>query len=132
MNFAKFLRKHLFSRTCLGDCFYLLLCNAHILSCLGSIWFGTRLCYSLNPYMHLYYLWSISIVKVRGYLKYFILCLLYFYSERPPLSKIFYSMCGLLERNVTRDFGRVSQIRLQFLFRQNIRKQYYGLLQESL
>ena len=43
VNFAKFLRKHLFSRTSLGDCFYLLLCNALILSCLCSISFGTRL-----------------------------------------------------------------------------------------
>ena len=39
-------------------------------------------------------MWSISIVKDRRYLQYFILCLEHFSSERPPLSKIFYSMCG--------------------------------------
>ena len=34
-----------------------LLCNAFKLSCLGSLWFGTHLFYSLNPYVRLYYLW---------------------------------------------------------------------------
>ena len=68
--------------------------------------------------------------------------MVYFYSERPLLSKIFYSMCGLflyrktaaLQRSVARGFGGVSQIMLLFFlfFLQNIRKQYYGLPQGSL
>ena len=73
----------------------LLFSNVLTLSCLGSLCFGTHPYYSLNPYVYLYYLWSISIAKDRRYPKYFILYLVYFYSERPPLSKIFYSMCGL-------------------------------------
>ena len=43
----------------------------------------------------LFYIWSISIAKDRRYRKYFILCVVYFYSKRPPLSKIFHFMCGL-------------------------------------
>ena len=50
--------------------------------------------------------------------------MVYFYSERPLLSKIFYSMCGLflyrktaaLQRSVARGFGGVSQIMLLFFF----------------
>ena len=69
--------------------------NVLTLSCLGFLWFGTHpYYYSLNPYVYLYHLWSISIAKDRRYPKHFILYLVYFYSERPPLSKIFYSMCG--------------------------------------
>ena len=62
-------------------------CVADILtlSCLGSLRFGTRPYYSLNPHIHLHYLWSISIAKERRYPKHFILCVVYFYSERPPL-----------------------------------------------
>ena len=41
----------------------LLLCNVLILSYLGSLWFGTQPYYLLNSYMHLYYLWSISMVE---------------------------------------------------------------------
>ena len=41
----------------------LLFCNVLTLSYLGSLWFGSRGYYSLNPYVHLYYLWSISIAK---------------------------------------------------------------------
>ena len=55
--------------------------------CLGLLWFGTHPYYSLNPYMHLYYLWSISIAKDRYYPKYFIICAVYFYSERLPLCR---------------------------------------------
>ena len=73
----------------------LLLCNILILSCLGSLCFGNYSYFSLNPYVHLYYLWCISITKDRLYPKHFILCLVYFYSKIPPLSEIFYSMFGL-------------------------------------
>ena len=69
--------------------------NVLTLSCLGSLWFGTHPYYSSNPYMYLYYQWSIFITKNHRYPKYFILYLVYFYSERPPPSKIFYSMYGL-------------------------------------
>ena len=48
--------------------------------------FGTHPYYSLNPYVHLYYLWSISIAKGRRYPRYFILWVVYFYSE-PPLCR---------------------------------------------
>ena len=34
-----------------------------------------------------FYVWSISIAKDRHYQKYFILCVVYFYSERPPLCR---------------------------------------------
>ena len=37
--------------------------NVLILSCLGPLWFGNHPYYSLNPYINLYYLWSISIAK---------------------------------------------------------------------
>ena len=73
----------------------LLFCNILILSCLGSLWFGTHPFYPLNPYLHLYYLWSISIAKDRRYPKYFILCLVYFYGKRPPPSKIFYCVWSI-------------------------------------
>ena len=39
--------------------------NVLTLSCLGSLWFGTHPYYSLNPYVYLYCLWSISIAKDR-------------------------------------------------------------------
>ena len=60
----------------------ILLMFSHYLVC-----FGTHLYYLLNPYVHLYYLWSISIVKDHLYPKYFILCVVYFYSERPLLCR---------------------------------------------
>ena len=69
--------------------------NVLTLSCLGSLKFGTHPYYSLNPYMYLYYMWSVSIAKDRGYPKYFILYLPYYCRERPHLPKIFYAMCGL-------------------------------------
>ena len=37
--------------------------NVLTLSCLGSLWFGTHPYYSLNPCVHLCYLWAISIAK---------------------------------------------------------------------
>ena len=76
------------------------------LSCLGSLWFGNHWHYSSNPYVYLCYLWSISITKDtatvqniffyvwsisiardRHYWKHFILCVVYFYSERLPLCR---------------------------------------------
>ena len=48
--------------------------NVLTLSCLGFLWFDTHPYYLLNPYVHLYYLQSISITKDRHYPKYFILC----------------------------------------------------------
>ena len=60
--------------------------NVLTLSCLGSLWFGTHPYYLLNPYVHLSYLWSISIAKDRRYPKHFILCVVCFYSERLSLS----------------------------------------------
>ena len=56
-------------------------------SCLGSLWFGTYPFYLLNPYVHLYYVWSISMAKDRHYPKYFILCVVYFYSKRQSLCR---------------------------------------------
>ena len=38
----------------------LFLCNLLILSCPGSFWFGNPSYYTLNPYVYLCYLWSIS------------------------------------------------------------------------
>ena len=61
--------------------------NVLTLSCLGSLWFGTHLYYSLNPYMNLYYLWSTSIAEDRRHAKYFITCVVYFYSKRPLLCR---------------------------------------------
>ena len=49
----------------------------------------------------LFYAWSISVAKDRRYLKYMILCEVYFYNKRPPLSKIYYSMCGLFLYRMT-------------------------------
>ena len=45
----------------------LLFVNVLTLSCLGSLWFATHPYYSLNPYVNLYYPWSISIAKDRRY-----------------------------------------------------------------
>ena len=86
----------------------------------------------------------------------FMLSVDHFSSKRPSLSEIFYSVLGLflwrksdviqnilyyvwsisvarkiatLHRSVVRNFGGISQIRLQFFPRQNIKKQYYGLPQ---
>ena len=63
------LKKSCFSR--------LVLVNVVTLSCLGSLWFATHTYYSLNPICQC------------------ILSVVYFYGEKPPLSIIFYSMCGL-------------------------------------
>ena len=49
----------------------------------------------------LFYVWFISIAKDRHYPKYITLCVVYFYSERPPLSKIYQSMCGLFLQQKT-------------------------------
>ena len=68
----------------LGLMFYF---NVLTLSCLGSFSFGTLPYYSLNPYVHLYYLWSISIAKNQRHPKYFILCVVYLYSEKLRLSR---------------------------------------------
>ena len=48
----------------------LLFCNVLTLSCLDSLWIGTHPYYSLNRYVHLYYLCSISISKDRPFPKY--------------------------------------------------------------
>ena len=45
----------------------LLFCNVLKLSCLGSLWFGTHPYYSLNLYVHLFYLWSTFIAKELFY-----------------------------------------------------------------
>ena len=68
----------------------LLLCNVLILPGHGFIWIGTHPYYSLSVYVLLYYLRSTSIATERCYPKYFILCLVNFYSKRSALSKIFY------------------------------------------
>ena len=71
---------------------------------------------------------------------YFILSVVYFYSERPPLSKYFI-LCvvyfysarpPLLRRSEARDFGGVSQIYIYiYIFlRKNFTKQCFRLLQE--
>ena len=64
----------------------LLFANVLTSSCLGSLCFVTHPYYSVNPYVNLYYLWFISIAKDRRYL-YFIICVVYFYSEIPPLCR---------------------------------------------
>ena len=64
-----------------------LLYNVFKLSCLGSLWFGTHWYYSFNPYIHLHYLWTISTAKDCHYRKYFIICVVYFYSKRPSLCR---------------------------------------------
>ena len=69
----------------------------------------------------------------------FILSVVYFYSERPSLFKIVYSLCvlyllqnaAILQRCVAQDFGEISQLSSHDFPRQNIRKQYYGFPQES-
>ena len=68
-------KNHVFSGYCLF--------NVLTSFCLGCLWFGAHPHYLLNPYLHLYYVWSISIAKIRRYPKYIILCMVYFYSERP-------------------------------------------------
>ena len=45
----------------------LLFVNVLTSSCLGSLWFATHPYYSLNLYVNLYYMWSISIAKDRRY-----------------------------------------------------------------
>ena len=65
----------------------LLFVDVLTLSCLGSLWFATHPCYSLNLYVNLYYLWSISIAKDRRYPQYFIIRVVYFYSKRLPLCR---------------------------------------------
>ena len=67
--------------------------------------------------------WYSSILLIKSICE-FILSVVYCYSERPPLSKIFYYMSGLflsrntaaLHRSVARDFSGVSQLRLLLLF----------------
>ena len=77
--------------------------------------------------MHLYYfiLFVVCFYSERPPLsKYFILCVIYFYSERAPL----------LQRNEAQDFGGVSQIYIYiyifFSLRKNFTKQCFGLPQE--
>ena len=60
----------------------ILLMFSHYLFC-----FGTHPYYLLNPYVHLYYLWCISIAKGHRYPKHSILCVVYFYSDRPTLCR---------------------------------------------
>ena len=73
------------------------------LSYLDSHWFSNHPYYSLNSYVHLYYLWSISIAKYRHYSNFFgrfisivkdhrypksfILCLVYFYKQKTAALK---------------------------------------------
>ena len=47
----------------------LLFVNILTLSCLCSLWFATHPFNSLNPYVNLYYLWSISIAKDDRYVE---------------------------------------------------------------
>ena len=61
----------------------LLFSNVLTLSLLGTLWFGTDPYYPLNLYVHLYYLWSISIAK------------------DPLLSEIFYFIFGLFLQRKT-------------------------------
>ena len=71
----------------------LLFVNVLTLSWLGSLWFATHPYYSLHPYVDLYYPYypcQFVLSAIRN-----ILCVVYFYSERPLLSIIFYSMCRL-------------------------------------
>ena len=74
--------------------------------------------------MHLYY-FILSVVYFYSerppLSKYFILCVVYFYSERPPL----------LQRSVAREFGGVSQIFFFFRKKLYFRKLCFGLPQES-
>ena len=71
------------------------------------------------PGLSLVWYSPISLIKCMFAL---IIFVVYFYSERTALSEIFYFMCGLflqqkiaaLQRSVARDFGEISQIRLQF------------------
>ena len=69
-------------------------------------------------WLSLFWCSPILIIKPYMYLCYFILSVVYFYSERPPLSKYFI-LCvvyfysarpPLLRRSEARDFGGVSQI----------------------
>ena len=74
--------------------------NGLTLSCLGSLYsrilliksicaFIVSVVYSESPPLRntLFYVWSIFIAKDRRYPKYFILCVVYFYSERTPLCR---------------------------------------------
>ena len=71
------------------------------------------------PGLSLVWYSPISLIKCMCAL---IIFVVYFYSERTALSEIFYFMRGLflqqkiaaLQRSVARDFGEISQIRLQF------------------
>ena len=88
-------------------------CSHIILTGLSLLWCSPMLI--IKPYMHLSY-FILSVVyfcSERPPLsKYFILCLVYFYSERPLL----------LQMSVARDFG--------IYIRKNFTKQCFGLPQE--
>ena len=88
-------------------------CSRIILTGLSLLWCSPMLI--IKPYMHLSY-FILSVVyfcSERPPLsKYFILCLVYFYSERPLL----------LQMSVARDFG--------IYIRKNFTKQCFGLPQE--
>ena len=80
---------------------YCLWCSHIILTWLSLFWCSPILI--IKPCMHLCY-FILSVVYFYSerppLSKYFILCVVYFYSERPPL----------LQRSEARDFGGVSQI----------------------
>ena len=73
------LEESCFSGLIVLQCFHI------VLPGLSLVWYLPIL--PLNSYEHLYYMWSISIVKDCRYPKYFVLCLVYFSSERPSFSR---------------------------------------------
>ena len=98
----------------------LLLCNVLILPGLGFIWIDTHPYYSLSVYVLLYYLRSTSIAMERCYPKYFILCLVNFYSKRSALSNIFYLWLTYFHSEKDHLLSeqcstRLSQIRFKFV-----------------
>ena len=74
--------------------------NVFILSCVGTLWFGTHPYFSLVKDIYYLKYWSISIERDHCYLKYVILYVVYFYRERPLLSEnvtlyvVYFSMWG--------------------------------------
>ena len=71
--------------------------NVLILSCLCSLRFGTHPFYSLNPYVYLYYLWSISIVEDRRFAE---KCSLRLWWSKPNKIAFFFFFGRILVSNI--------------------------------
>ena len=85
--------------------------------------FVTHPYYSLNPYVHLYYMQSIPIVKNRRYPKYFILSLVHSQGKDHHIQNILFYVFSMsmvkdhhFAEKCSQDYGKVRKIRLHFFY----------------